>query len=544
MRFALTLTGLALALLPSCKSAEEVQVVLKDQCNFQGTANYTEFVVFAGQCGAGSTECGLDDQLSVGDTTGATFRAIVPMGDPLPSVGKLDQGSYAFGAIVRDDSCRVVGYGCTCADISVIREVQVQPGAWNRCAGKDCSLQEFCAPLESGGCTDGLACTAGECRGEPTEVDGGDEPTGCTLEVLASGPLPSVTEETRVSGPALAATDSGFTLAYRTQDIEGLTDIVAPLPSVDGALSVVPPAKRACSFVDVQAEGGIGIGFGNGAGVAVFSHPDCDGAGAGATFTAFNSAGVPGAVVAQPNPSATSLTLAPHHSLAPRPAAGEWDFVFRWATGADQTSVTLVKGGKLVGAPINKLFDAMDYVMVARGKSIVSYLGSAATSTTLLVGAPTTATADMTVVASDAVDVATISALGDQLLFARSTTTGGGLSWDIYGADAQSVDAGVIGSATYFSGVSSWFRDAPLVAAGSSDHIDVHWIGGETTFVEISSATAPLAGFSGELLASASGEDQVAVAWLNDATVTTGSLGGWAVLGCASADAGSESGSE
>ena len=544
MRFALTLASAGLLLLPACKSAEEVTVLLQDQCSFQDTATYTEFAVFEDQCSGGSTACGLDDKLSVGDTDGAIFRHIVPMGDALPSVGKLDEKAYAFAAIVRDESCRVIGYGCTCADITTIREVQVQPGGWSRCQDKDCTLDEFCASLETGGCAADEQCTAGTCEAGISDVDSGpDEPTVCTLEVQASGALPSVAAETRLTGPALAATSSGFVLAYRTQDAEGIADIVASLPSTSGALTPIPPAKIACAYDEIQADGGIGIDFKGGNGLAVFSLPNCDGKGAGATFTTFDAAGTVGTTNLQPNAGFASLTLAPHHSIASRPADGERDFLFRSAAGAGQVSIAVLQGaGFKAGGNVDKLFDAMDYAMVARDKSIVSYVGRASASTTVLVGAPTAAIGEMGVVALDPVDVVTMSALDDQVFVATSVASVDGLSWSLYGADAKQADTGTAGNLTYGSSAASWFQDSPLVAAGAVDRIDVHWIGAETSLIRVAGAAAPVAGFAGKLLASASGEDQVAVAWLTDATVSTGALGGWAVLGCAAPGSGSGSG--
>lgn len=545
MRFAVTLASAGLLLLPACKSAEEVTVLLQDQCSFQETATYTEFAVFEGQCGGGSTACGLDDKLSVGDTGGAIVRHIVPMGDALPSVGKLDEKAYAFAAIVRDESCRVIGYGCTCADITTIREVQIQPGGWSACKDKDCTLAEFCASLETGGCATDEQCTAGKCEAGESDVDSGpDEPTVCTLEVQASGALPSVTEETRLTGPALAATSTGFVLAYRTQDAEGIADIVTRLPSTNGAVTPIPPAKITCAYDDVQADGGIGIDFTDGNGLAVFSLPNCDGNGAGVSVKTFDAAGTVRSNTLQPNPGFASLTLAPHHSIAPRPAAGEWDLVFRSGAGAGQASITVVRSsGIKTDVGINLLFDAMDYAMVARDKSIVSYVGRASTSTTVLVGEPTAAIGEMGVIALDPADVVTMSALDDKVFVATSVASVDGLTWRLYGTDAQQADTGTAGSAIYGSSAASWFQDSPLVAAGTADGIDVHWIGAETSLIKVAGAAAPVAGFTGKLLASASGEDRVAVAWLQDATVSTGAIGGWAVLGCAAPGSGGGAGS-
>lgn len=98
------------------------------------------------------------------DADGALERVYaqtVAAGAALPPVGRLDAGAYAFAALARDSSCRVIAYGCVVADPSEAGSVRV-------------ALAAVAADPASPTCAPGVACRDGLCDGA-VECD----PTAC-----------------------------------------------------------------------------------------------------------------------------------------------------------------------------------------------------------------------------------------------------------------------------------------------------------------------------------------------------------------------------
>ena len=218
--------------------------------------------------------------LEVGAYEGATCSALAPIlldGVPgsasarvafrsdtaqRPTFGGLESGSFAFAAVARGEDCGVLAMGCTEVDVDDTRTVSI-------------ALAANAAP--SGACSAGAVCRAARCL--PAN-DNQDPSVGaqCSLRLLGAGPLanPVGGGGTTVSAPAIAATPSGFVIAYRELDPGGLAARVTILP-IDpsgGALDAARPLlKGRCAGADETD--GMGLVMNGAAGRIVLARSAC-----------------------------------------------------------------------------------------------------------------------------------------------------------------------------------------------------------------------------------------------------------------------------
>lgn len=256
------------ALFSSCASKPEVKIVLLDPCadsgqSFREAASYAEFVVYKNRCPT-------DETLAAGKTDGAVYKSTVAADGKLPEVGDLGKGKYGFAALMRDENCSVIGFGCTEADMDTIREVRAAVRAWtNPCTDSQCDL---CTPLSGPGCDPPKTCSAGRCIEE-------DAPS-CDLTVVAGGALPEpATATARLTGPAIVATPDGYVIAYREQDAAGTT-LSANVMGLSDNGTLKPPSKfNLGGCTGVEMKDGIGIAYSGNGGLAATSLPNCGGTG-------------------------------------------------------------------------------------------------------------------------------------------------------------------------------------------------------------------------------------------------------------------------
>lgn len=112
-----------------------------------------------------------------------------------PCRSDLASGKYGFAAVARRDDCGVIATGCTNADVTKSRAI-------------DIPLDPNDDP-DASACTTGLVCQNARCV-PPT---GGDDPNagaGCSMVLVGAGPLPeSLDGGPFVSAPAIVALSNG-----------------------------------------------------------------------------------------------------------------------------------------------------------------------------------------------------------------------------------------------------------------------------------------------------------------------------------------------
>jgi hypothetical protein len=550
--FGTVLTLLAFA---SCGGKTEVTIELLDPCKAEGTsfreeAAYVEFAVFPGKCPD-------DTILAAGLTSSARFRKVVKSKSALPEVGDLPKEKFGFAAILRDEECGVIGFGCTNADLENTKKIIVAVRAWATPAGKN-DPSAYCTPLTGGGCGPGLSCVSGNCK-KANEDDAG----GCSLTIAAAGKLPSpVVATAKVTGPAITATDSGFVMAYRDQDTESATGFLravvfyvsdAGVPGTPGSYELIHCAGK-------NPSDGVGAAYANGFGLITTSLPMCDAKGAGAVFLPFDDEGNVSDAAGPQNAQSTELTMGPVSSVAVGSADDTFEVIYRTVTATPGLErVVLEHSGFKTGVNITRPFGDGDFPfgLVATSPQVRALLANTGADVQIQVGPRQGDTLQTlgTVTIPGAASWASMTAWQDRVAVVTPATSGATLKVIELGSAAGESGSAVsevanltVGTgSTAYAGVAA-LRDHLFIAQAKSGGVTLHNLmdangtiavtsGGDagTGSVELQSnlGDATLANFSGTQLAMAAARNRVGIVWLTKPTLADGdATGGWALLRC------------
>ena len=548
--------ALGVAGVASC-GKDSVSIVLLDPCAEEGTsfreaAAWTEIAVVRNGCPA-------DEDLALGDVQGAVFRGTRAADGSLPEVGDLEKGKYGFVALLKDDNCGVIGFGCTAADLESIREVRIAVRAWTN------PPNQTCTPLTGGACPAGLVCDSerGTCNPDTGSCDGGG--TGCTLEVVTAGSLPKAAfSSSTVSGPAIVNTSCGFAVGYREYSSGDGTMQTTILPLSDaGALGAAATLKlmepsAACSGKSVTD--GIGMAFSGSQGLLVSSLPNCnDGKGAGAAFVPFSDDGgiKIGAWTSPRNDAFEELTLAKGHAVAPATQSNEWEFIYRavlGGIGSIQRGIIQGNGFKATPPIIPSVFSApAAFAQVATGGTARAFLGGnvvageAGTNTVVQLSRFSATSGD------DATPVGEVNLPGggfgalaayDDRVVA-GVPSASGLTWSVYEVSSTAVtnvvDQQSLGGGAVLSADVVEHNGSLIFALGKAGTITTHRFENASSSIgstasdtgTLSAPTLP-SGYDGQNVAIAAGRNRVAVAWITKASATSSdAVGGYALLQCA-----------
>ena len=248
----------SLAVGPSCKTKPDISFELVIPADVTAPPTWLEIGAYQG------TSCGaIAPMLANGVPDAATAHAAFRRDAPAtPTFGGLDGGSYAFAAVARSDDCGVLASGCTEVDVADTRSVVIALAA---------------TPTRSGACGTGAVCRAARCV-PANDVKDPSVGAQCSLQLLGAGPLANAVGGggTKVSAPAIAATPSGFLVAYREIDPNGIAARVTLLP-IDGSGGALEPARPLLRgrCADADESDGIGLLMNGAAGQLVLARPAC-----------------------------------------------------------------------------------------------------------------------------------------------------------------------------------------------------------------------------------------------------------------------------
>ena len=251
---------IALAVVPACKKTPTLDLDISLPSNVASSVVWLEAGVFAGDvCSS------IGGQLAGGvPTEGYVERIAFSAGGPPPPIlSDLPRAQYSIAVAGRTSDCTVVAAGCANVDLSSARSVTV-------------TLSQATLPLE-GTCASGDVCEDARCTPATNSGNTGVG-AGCSLELLGAGPLadPLLIEGGGVtSAPAIAATSTGFLIAYREYDgIDGLSRItVLPIEQAGGALPPEQVQQNACS--QTQTSDATGVVFSGTGGVVADARAGC-----------------------------------------------------------------------------------------------------------------------------------------------------------------------------------------------------------------------------------------------------------------------------
>jgi hypothetical protein len=558
-------TVLSLLAFASCGGKTEVTIELLDPCksegaSFRAAADYVEFAVFPSKCPD-------DTLLAAGLTNSARYRKVVKSSSGLPEVGDLPKEKFGFAAVLRDENCGVIGFGCTNADLENTKKIIVAVRAWATPAGKN-DPSAYCTPLTGGGCPPSKVCSNGNCK-KVNEDDAG----GCTLAIAAGGKLPApVVAGASVSGPAITATDSGFVMAYRDQDpTSGFPRVIVYYVSDEG----VPGNPGKFDLIGCpgkELKDGVGATYSKGNGLIATSLPNCDSLkGAGAVFLPFDDQGLVSNAAGPQNAAFNELTMGPASSVAAGAADGDFEVVYRTVTSQPAIERVVLTGSEFkAGVSIVHPFGDGDYPfgLVATSSTVRALLAPVGAETQVIIGTKvgdTLDTAPSTMTFPTAGAWAALTAWSNRV--AAAVPASSGISVKVGQLGAATGEAGTpeifsdtVGSTTATSGALAVLRSHLFVAQARAGGLTLHNLedadgtiklpastpapteggteGGASTSagsvdLQTNLGDATLANFSGTQLAMAAARNRVAIVWLTKPKLgETDPTGGWALLRC------------
>lgn len=243
-----------LAPLPSCRGTPTDGFRLEVPASVASKIVWYEVGVFPGPACASLAPQLAGGVPAQGYAKRLAFRA--SDGSP-PAISELPRSKFAIGVAARGNDCSVLATGCSDVDLAQVSSVSVV-------------LDGVGTP--KGACTNGATCEDAQCTPGTTNLG-----TGCSLAFVGAGPLadPLGLSGTVMSAPALAATATGFLVAYREWDpITGNARItIVPVDSQGG---IGPPQQQAqTSCQQIQTSDATGLVFSGGAGVVAAARAGC-----------------------------------------------------------------------------------------------------------------------------------------------------------------------------------------------------------------------------------------------------------------------------
>lgn len=552
-------------LVPSCGGKKSTDVTLNDpnDLRHRPEAGWVEFDVIGGGCPA-------EDALKSGAISGAP-SFVVGATDAIPGVGDLPSGTYGFAVLVKDQSCAIMGYGCTEVDLASKRAVtiNVQPNA-------DANHQ--LAPI--GGCMAPAACVAGTCGmatdggaaggagggggggggmggGSGGKAGSGGAPSmGCKLELIKSGDLPPpIDVGATIAGPAVVATPTGFLIGYRDLNAGATMDRVNVVAVTSDGVAAQPSpfALTPCAATAVDPTVAMAINDDGTSGLLAASRPPCKNAmvdggveGAGVTFVRFNGGGqIQDGKPLQGEPGFPAISLASSHALAH--SFAPYDFRVTYVQSGSALTFPLVGVLAAPGALFVPVFDPLvgtSAISTASSADVLLQAGSVTTDG----GAQTAVRIEpkgvmaKTVFRDPAAAYAATAFGPRSLLVARDAT--GNLGWTIFAGDATVVTSGTIPMGPYKGFDTAVVNDHLIFVAAQNLGFTLFGAKGATKMpamtpelsVTVKSDKVPnLASFDGTQIAVAAsqGAGRVLVAWASRSQLgAKDPTGGYAVFRC------------
>jgi len=499
---------------------------LFDPCPELPNAATLEAAIFAGGCPS-------DKQLGYGDTKSAVARQTVTSTSQFAPFPAFSLQKYGFAFLARDANCAVRAFGCTEASPTGLYEIKTALGHFNSDGIMDC------APYSGATCPSGEGCSSGSCQA--TDAD-------CSLGVIASGPLTVSGGATKVTGPAITATDAGFVIGFRTESKSAGYALRAELVFLSGGAI----AKRydfdigGCS--NASPSDGVSLAYRGGSGLFATSIPDC-GSGAGAALVPFDVTLSPSEALGPLNAAFSSLTIANAGALAPAATDGEFDFVYRVVvSGVPATQRVVLAGASFKDFPTELPFGAADiqFARVASSDAARALLGRVAYQIDVLVGPNSSDTlATVGTFSLPAAPFAALHAWDKRVVAGVPTPTG--FAWEAVGLAGDSIYS--VSTADENDGTPG---SADLDVINEDLLLAEAWPG-TLSFKRYPGANGNLSSqpkqkvvfwskigdmsldqFDGTHMAVATSVERVAVAWIDNTLPTEGAevVGGWAILKC------------
>ena len=530
--------------MPACATTPDATFDLDVPDAVAQEAAWYEVGVFPGLCpSAALLEGGIPPEGTV------ARLAFAASAETPPGLGLLPKSTYGIGAVARAADCSVIATGCAASQVSSGGTLTVSLSA--------------VSGSPRGACASGSVCDEASCL-----PNAGDAATSlgasCSLQLVGAGPLadPLNVDSTLLSAPAIAATTTGFLLAYREFDPAAGTarlTTIALDPSGGAAAPVQTSLGGSC--VASPETDATGLAFSGTQGTLALSQPACPGDGdAGAT-----SAGVDLVAIDETGTVANSafseqddlgITLAPAHALASTPAGLLLAFTTP-STRAAYAATVVNLGFASSPAPVAfSRFDGLSTVTSALVVGTDFGTGLLALGSATVDGGAPRLTASLATEAADAgrafvrtgtpypAQWVSASGVGSRILVASNgTSSAGSILWTAFDIGSTVTSSGdfapqSMGTVSFVD--VALHQDHAFFAAEVDSDIALFAFDKASTFpvqlreVDFSSLPIiPIGSLRDGLVAVAASDTRVAVVWGTGKTLgSQDDVGGYAVFAC------------
>jgi hypothetical protein len=514
----------------SCSSPPVVEVVLEDPLELRSKATFAQLIVFEGGCPD-------REKLAAGDVSGNRWMQSIKVAGNFNEIGNLEKAQYGFSAILRNDRCGVMGFGCTPVDLSHHRHVTVAVNELVNPPRGSCEANETC--------NNSVCVTGSPGEGGVEDVDAG--PLTCELELIAAGKFDAPTVAgTLFTGPAVVATPAGFVIMYREATPSGTDPRGVRLKITDeGDATRTNITLPACEQ-DVTSDG-IGAAWNQnfGAGLMAVSLPVCgtEKPSPRLHVSNFDRDGKTLAEYTYDLPS--RVILSPVKSMAASP--GNNNFLAA-AMAGDAPFLYVFDGLSVQQDPapqeIHKGNGAVTFTQIATATSTRATLtDSDLEGGKLIVTVADTGSGNSSTTSFSRTNVTSLVAWGDRAALIQPSSAL--LAWHVFTKAGATVKDGTLTGGPYTAMDVAQLHDYLLVAGAQAGSITVFrlddangTLSSTSTFqTKLSSSFGgvSLQDFKGERVAIAAARGRVVVTWITStATIagTTTAPGGYAVLGC------------
>ncbi len=536
----------ALCVLSGCAGTPDATFELDVPAAIAAEAAWYEIGVFSAGCPSSSILAGGIP------LQGATARLEFAANSATPPpLGVLRDQSYGIAAVARAANCSVIATGCAALAV--------------RGSG---ALAVPLAPVTgvaAGACEEGTSCVDAECV---PSTDAGALGASCSLQLVGQGPLadPLGSQSTLLGAPAIAATATGFLLAYREFDpIAG--DARLTTISVDAHGAAAPPVQTSLPGCTASPQtDATGLSFSGTSGTLAVSRPPCPGGadgGASAGGVVLFALDATGAIAQSSfsGQAGLAVSLGQGHALADTPAG----LLLAYTNASTQSSfAATVTGVNLAASPAPIAFSSLTgfavetsaYVVgtsygmgfLAIGSGSVDGGGSSATGASLateVAGSASPPDASTATAPDFAAQWASASGVGSRILVASSgPSNGASIAWSAFDIGTPNpastgTFASASGGAVSFVDVAVQ-QDHAFFAAEVGSGISLFLFEKASTVPVFrrelpfsSLPVIPLGTLRDGLVAVAASDARVAVVWGTGATLgTNDGVGGYAIFAC------------
>jgi hypothetical protein len=525
--------------LASCASTPVIDVELEDPLDLREGATFAQLVIYEGGCPEKA-------DLAEGKITGQKWSQSISVDGNFNEIGSLEKTSYGFAALLRNDDCGVVGFGCTPVDLEHHRHVTIAVNELVSPPRGECASDETC---------NNSVCVKGSTGEGGVDADAKPDtgPLTCDLNLIAAESFDLPTQAgTLYTGPAVVATPTGFVIMYREADASGSSPRAVRVKISDEGEEDGRANVNLTPCADNIESNGLGAAWNDvlGAGLMAVSMPACpssatdggvpaprmhvsnfDREGNTITATEYN---LPSTILLNPVKSVAASPGAPEFLVAAMAGAAPFLYVFDGVgVQQDPPPAEIHKGNGTatfaqVATATNSRATLTDSDLEG-GKLVVTVndVGSGTSSSNSF---PRTTVTSLTVWSDRAAVI---------------QPDGSSLAWHAFAKSGSAIEDGTLAGGPYTSMDLAQLHDYVLIAGAQTESITIFrlddangtFTSSSTLQTELSSSfgNTTLDSFQGDRVAIAAARGRVVVAWVTSTaplSSTTTAPGGYAVLGC------------